>query len=287
MKIRTITLILVVAMVAGIVSGAETATTGVGKNVVDKGMPAAPEVKLPSKDTVEYWVIRSQTLTEFVPYMTQKRTEFKETRKLMSEFLVSIGKGEDFLKSNVKAPDNPKLYHEVIGMGDRIAQADVNLPEKRLDWEPGVEFAMRIIMIEGYLPTHVADDEEFETIKQLCAQKEKYGQKVREELHGFVQECLDVWFYLDTIDKQAAYREYAFLVEEKERKEKEAGRAERDAQRRDRRMQEGEARKAWEFDKREQRRADMQARRYDVRPRGYNVRYRSNRFNYTYRRYRW
>ena len=66
--------------------------------------------------------------------MTQKRTEFKETRKLMAEFLVSIDKGEAFLKSGVKAPDDPKLYHEVIGMDDRIAQADVNLPKKRLEW---------------------------------------------------------------------------------------------------------------------------------------------------------
>ena len=66
MKFKTVTTILALAMIIGIASGAETATTGVGKNVVDKEMPAPAEAKLPSKDTVEYWIIRTQTMTEFI-----------------------------------------------------------------------------------------------------------------------------------------------------------------------------------------------------------------------------
>jgi superfamily II DNA/RNA helicase len=213
-------------------------------------------------------------MTEFIPFFTQKRSEFKETFKLMAQFLVKIDKAQDFLGSGVKAPDDPKLYMEVVGVADRVAQVDVNLPEKPLGWEQSVELAMEIIMYEGYLPTDVADEEELQTIKRLCAQKERYGQKVRKELHDLVQKCLNVWFYLDTIDKQAAFKEYAYLEKERERKEQEKEREAREEQRREWREAQREARADQKFYLKEQRRYDMWRRR-------------ENRLSYRYSRYRW
>ena len=272
MKCKTVTVIIVVVMAVGIVLGAETTTVGGDKNVVGKDMVAAPTLKLPSKDIAEYWVIRTQTMTEFIPFLTQKRSEFKETSELLAQFLVKIDKAQDFLNSGVKAPNDPKLYMEVIGVADRVAQVDVNLPEKPLTWEQSVELAMGIIMYDGYLPTDVADEEELQTIKRLCFQKEKYGKKVRKELRDLVQKCLNVWYYLDTIDKQAAFKEFAYLKKEMERKEKEKDREARDKRRQEQRMAQREARAAWEFERKEQ---------------GKQVRYRRSRLNYGYSRHRW
>lgn len=266
MNSRTVALILILDMVVGIVPGAEITTATEDKNVADKDLTTIAKVVLPSKDTAEYWIIRTQTMNEFIPFMTEKRTEFRKTFKLISDFLVKIGKAQDFVKDGVKAPDDPKLHMEVLGLANRIAQADVQLPQKRASWEGSVELAMKVIMIEGYLPTDVADSEEFLTIKRLCAQQEKYGRKVRNELHDLVQKCLNVWFYLDTIDKQGAFREYKYLEEEKERQEKEKALKERHEQLRALASRRGDSLKAM--------------RRYDSR-------YRRNRFTYGYGRYGW
>ncbi len=86
--------------------------------------------KLPPKDTVEYWVIRSQTLTEFIPLLTKKRTEFKKISKLMARFLVKTGKSQAFLDSKIEAPQNPELYIKVIGIADRVKEAEIELPPR-------------------------------------------------------------------------------------------------------------------------------------------------------------
>ncbi|MCP4262845.1 MAG: hypothetical protein GY774_35850 [Planctomycetes bacterium] len=266
MKSRNVTLTLILVMVVGIVLGAEMTTAGEGKNVADKDMAALAKVELPSKTTSEYWIIRTQTLTEFIPFLTQKRTEFRKISELISQFLVKTGKSQDFVRSGVKAPESAKLYREVLGIGERVAQVEVDLPDKMPTWEESVELAMRIIMTEGYLPTDVTDQEELLSIKRLCAQKEKYAQKVRKELHGLVQKSLNVWFYLETIDKQGAFREYAFLEKEKERKEKEEAVKEKQAQLREQRAGRVNVSKGM--------------RRYDAR-------YRRNRFTYGYGGNRW
>jgi hypothetical protein len=265
---RTLTTTLVLVMLAMIELGAGIAAAGEDKNAVDEKAAALEKMELPSKDSAEYWVIRTQTMTEFIPFMTQKRAEFRKTSKLMMDFLLKIGKAADFHDSGVKAPDDHKLYLEFVGLADRAAQANVHLQEKRPSWEETVECAMKMIMVEGYLPTDVADEEELQTIKRLCAQKEKYGQKVRDELHGLVQECLDAWFYLDTIGKQGAFKEYKYLQEENERKEKEEALEERKEQVRER---------ASRIDRLKE------MRRYDARYR----RNRINFLNYGYGRYRW
>ena len=260
--------LLFLVIVIGISLCTEVTIAGEGKNDVEKNRAAIAKVELPPRDSAEYWIIRSQTMTEFIPFMTQKRTEFMKSSKLMEGFLVKIDKAKDFYDSGVKAPDDHKLYMEVVGLTSRIAQANENLTEKRPNWEECVELAMKMVMLEGYLPTNVADKQELKIIMQLSAQKEKYGMKIRNELHDLVQKCLNAWFYLGTINMQGAFREYKLIEEEKERIEKE---------------------KAFE-----QRKKQLQAR--SVRGdrmedmRRYDARYRRNRINYNnygYYRYRW
>jgi hypothetical protein len=76
-------------------------------------------------------------------------------------------------------------------------------------------------MNEGYLPTDVSGKEELKTIKKICAQKEEYGRKIRKELHGHVQKCMDIWFYLETLDKQQECKKYVRLEKEKQQKAQE------------------------------------------------------------------
>lgn len=174
----------------------------------EESREAADDLKLPGKDTAEYWVIRSQTCTEFIPLMTQLRSEKKETVDLMIQFLKKIGKAQDFLKSGVKAPRSLELLFKETGEDTMYAEMGLELPEKQLDWDQSIEDAMRFVLSEGYNPTNVAGAEELAIIKQLCAQKEKYGKKVGKELDETIWEGLDIWFYLETIGQQEACDEF-------------------------------------------------------------------------------
>ena len=173
------------------------------------------EVKLPPKDSATYWVVRSQTMTELIPFLTKKRTEFKGHFKMITQYLDKIGKGEDFLRSGVKAPDTPEAYAKALGLSDKVAERRIEWPDKPLTWEQVVEFGMGHVLYEGYMPTDVSGEEEVEMIKKICKQKEKYGQKVRKEMREDVKRCLNIWTYLGTINKQEEARVYAFLEKEK------------------------------------------------------------------------
>jgi hypothetical protein len=178
-------------------------------------------VRLPGKETAEYWVIRSQALTEFVPFLTQKRAEFQEVRKLMRQYLDETGKASDYLASGVKAPDTAAVYAQALGLTDELARLNVKLPEKPATWEQLVTVAMEHTIFEGYFPTDVASGEELTTIKRICGQKETYGKKVRSELHDTIRDCMNIWTYLGTINAQAECRTYVYREKEAARIAKE------------------------------------------------------------------
>jgi hypothetical protein len=206
------------------------------------------ETKLPPKDSATYWVVRSQTMTELIPFLTKKRSEFKGHFKMITQYLDKIGKGEDFLKSGIKAPNTPAVYAEALGISDEIAERNVKLPDKPLTWDQVVEFGMGHVIYEGYMPTDVSGEEELEMIKKICKQKEKYGQKVRKEMREDVKRCLNIWTYLGTINKQEEARVYAFM--EKDRLEKarreELNRRREDSAEISRQRREAEKRNAWQ-----------------------------------------
>jgi hypothetical protein len=237
----------------------------------EEKMEAGDDLKLPDKNTTEYWVIRSQACTEFIPLLTQLRSEKKETVDLMIQFLKKIGKAQDFLKSGVKAPKSSELFFKEMGDDKIYAELGLDLPKKPLDWEQAIEDGMKFVLSEGYLPTNVAGEEELAMIKQLCAQKETYGKKVRKELHETIWEGLDIWFYLETIGQQEACEEFVHSQFEAEQLAKE---------------QEGEQvkgeRKEKEFQRREQQKQNVWQERQDrLRNRYYgNRRYNNRRYRY-------
>jgi type III secretory pathway component EscV len=176
------------------------------------------KIELPAKGTSEYWVVRSQAMTELIPFLTKKRSEFNEHLEMLGQFLDEINKGEDFLNSGITAPDTPETYAKALDIAEKINK-NIQLPDKPMTWEEVAELAMEHIMYEGYMPTDVQGPEELEMLKKICGQKERYGQKVRKDLRQVVKKCMNIWTYLGTIEQQEAARVYAYR--EKERKQKE------------------------------------------------------------------
>lgn len=175
-------------------------------------------VALPGKDTSEYWIIRSQALTELTPFLTRSRTEAKGYYNALTDFLKSIEKGKEFAKSNIKAHLNPADYAKAIGKTERFVEKNIDLPTKPMTWEQLVDFAMGFVLQEGYIPTDVSDNKEIKLIKKICQQKEKYGRKVRDELRKIAQNCMDMKAYLESIDQFEAGKRYTqYQKEEKEK----------------------------------------------------------------------
>lgn len=164
---------------------------------------AEPEIQLPAKDTTLYWNIRSEAVSELIPYLTSKRSEIKKKMKFLADYLLDIGKASEFAASDTKAPEDMKYYAEVLNLTKSFEEANIPIPEKRPTWDEVVEIAMKHVMFEGYVPTEIEGTEEAEMYKELCKNKERYGQKVREDLHDAITKGVRMWIYLGTIDEQA------------------------------------------------------------------------------------
>jgi len=187
----------------------------------------------------EYWVIRSQALTELVPFLTKTRTEARGHYKALTDYLKHIGKGQEFLQSGIKGSSSPAEYAKAIGKSEEFVEKNIELPDKPWTWEQLVEWAMEFVKQEGYIPTDVESAEEIEMIKKTCEQKEKYGKKVRDELRKVAQDCMDMKAYLESIDQFEACIKYTRYQKEEAAKAKterlKQGREERAARERDRR----------------------------------------------------
>ncbi len=182
------------------------------------------EIKLPAKGSNEYWVVRSQAVVEIIPFLTKKRTEVRNHSKLLADYISSIGKAEEFLASGIKAPLSPKLYAQALGKTQEMKEKHIPLSDKPLTWKQIVDLAMKHVLKKGYLPTDIEGDEELQMYKDICRYKEKYGKKVRTELRTIAQKCLNIWMYLEKINKHAGYKVFVY---EKEKKDQEAREAER------------------------------------------------------------
>ncbi|MHC4061380.1 MAG: hypothetical protein ACYSR6_07200 [Planctomycetota bacterium] len=205
------------------------------------------EIQLPPKESNTYWVVRSQAMMELTPFLTKKRTEFKGHLKLLGDYLMSIGQAENFLTSGINATLTPKLYAEALGKTEEFKEKRIPLSDKPLTWDQIVELAMKHVLREGYLPTDIEGEEELKMYKNICAQNEKYGRKVRKELREVVQKCINIWLYLEKIDKQAECRVFALQVKKQEREAREARRQKMVEEARARRKEQQEFKKqdAW------------------------------------------
>jgi hypothetical protein len=166
----------------------------------------------------EYWVIKSQALTELIPFLTRTRSEAKGHYKALTDYIKHIGKGRDFLDSGITGPSSPAEYARVTGKAEEFEKNNVKLPEKWMTWDQLAELAMEFVVNEGYAPTDVNGPEEIEMFKQICDRKEKYGKKVQTDFQKIAQSCMDMKAYLDSIDQFEAGVKYTrYLKEEKEK----------------------------------------------------------------------
>lgn len=166
-------------------------------------------IELPAKDSPEYWVVRSDAITELTPVLTKKRAEMKQKRQMLADYLLQIGKGDEMASQNIEVPDDPKLYFEAMGIQDTLEQKEVSVPKKLPTWEETAEFAMRFIIDEGYVPMDFDGVEDLAHFVEMTKKKEQYAQKVRKEMRAYVKDCLKMWIYLGNIGEQAKCKEWA------------------------------------------------------------------------------
>jgi hypothetical protein len=180
-------------------------------------VPLLEEIKLPSSDSVQYWTVRSRAMTELIPFMTKKRREMKENLQYFTDYLQANGMGEGFLVSKIEVTPTPRIHAKALGILEDLEAKGIKIPEKFLTWEETVEFSMRYIMEEGYLPVDVEGDEELAMYKKICKQKEAYGKKVQKELREVIYKGIKIWTYLGTLGKQESLRVFVFKAKENKR----------------------------------------------------------------------
>ncbi len=191
--------LLVLLMCLGLVFAAEEAVQAPADEAAE---PMDMEIKLPPNDSAAYWNIRSEAVSELIPFLTSKRAEMTQKMKFLADYLLKIDKASEFASSDIQAPEDPKYYAEVLNLTKRFDEENIPIPEKRPTWDEIVEIAMKHVMFEGYAPTVIEGGEEMEMYKDLCKNKERYGQKVREDLHDILRKGVRMWLYLGTIDEQ-------------------------------------------------------------------------------------
>lgn len=225
----------------------------------------------------DYLVIKSQALTELIPFLTRTRREAKGHYKALTDYIKHIGKGRDFLDSGITGPSSPAEYARLTGKAEEFEKNNIKLPEKWMTWDQLAELAMEFVLHEGYVPTDVNGPEEIEMFKQICERKKKYGKKVQTDLRKILQDCLDMKAYLDSINEFEAFVKYArYQKEQKEQARKE----ELERRRKDRVVAERSEAK-------EKRQAIKDARRdRAVDDRAWRERQRRFRYTYYHGRYR-
>ena len=232
----------------------------------------------------EYWVIRSQALTELIPFLTSIRREAKQHYKGLTDYIQQIGRGQNFLESGIKGPSSPAEYAKLTGIAEGFAKNNIVLPEKYMTWDQLAELAMEFVMNEGYDPTNVNGPEEIEMLKQICERKRKYGKKVQTDLSKITQDCMDMKAYLDSIDQfEACIKTIRYQKEQEEqakREETRRRREDRTAVRRSKRETKQERREAIK----EARREEAVDNRLSLERR---KRFRHTYYRGAYRRYRY
>jgi hypothetical protein len=239
-------------------------------DVVQEQKEVEADLTLPEKDTMEYWVVRSQAMTEFIPFLTNKRAEVKKKRIMLADYLLKIEKAGDFAGLDMPIVYDPKIYADILQIGQAFEEMNVEIPKKRPSWDTLVELVMQHVIFEGYWPTEIEEGDEAKTYIDICKKKEKYGQKVRKDLRSILDQTAKMWVYLEKIEKLGGFKAYAanLILEEKARKA--AERAQYIENRRQARLD----RREWEAELRDDRREF----RYTRGQRHYESRQENRRF---------
>jgi hypothetical protein len=204
------------------------------------------EIKLPVKDTPEYWNVRSEAMGELLPFLTKKRADIKKHQKVLVDYLTKLGKAEEFASLNIPIAYDPAIYAEIAQVGQGLKEMNIPAPKTRPTWEDIMDIAMKHVLFEGYLPTQMEEGDELTEFINMCKKKEEYGQKVRKDLRTSLDQCARIWVYLIKINKKDEFKAYYLdmKLEQQAQKtsEQQALLAERQAEKRDRVAEEEQAR---------------------------------------------
>jgi hypothetical protein len=183
----------------------------------------AQELVLPPKDSTQYWVIRSEAISEFVPLLTKKRTEVKMKLQLLADYLLKIDKASEFAGRNMPVTFDAKVYLDILQMGEGLRQMNMELPKERPSWDALVEVVMKYVLYDGYLPTDVEEGDDAAVYIEACKKKEEYGQKVRQDIRTVLDQAAKIWVYLDSIKELDNFKAYAadLILEKKAAKAQE------------------------------------------------------------------
>ncbi|KKL05936.1 hypothetical protein LCGC14_2601060, partial [marine sediment metagenome] len=108
--------------------GAETSKVKTEPKVEDsKQVEIVPT--LPEKNSTEYWVVRSQAMTEFIPFLSKKRTEIKKIRLLLADYLLKIDKADDFAARKMPVVYNAELYADILRIKDSFVAMNMEIPK--------------------------------------------------------------------------------------------------------------------------------------------------------------
>jgi hypothetical protein len=169
---------------------------------------AADALKLPDKDSTQYWVLRSQAISELIPFITSKRATLKERYSYFDQYMEEIGKASEFAASTIKVPKGAKQRAEILGLLEDFEGREIELPKKVLTWNELVEIAMQFVLVEGYVPVDIQDEEELTSFKNIQKRRETFCRKIRKEAQVVVDSALKGWLYLGSINKQQSFRAY-------------------------------------------------------------------------------
>lgn len=217
--------------------GAETVTPAQPAQA-EPAEPQSEEIQLPAKDSPEYWNVRSEAMSELLPFLTKKRADIKKHQKVLVDYLTKIGKAEEFASSNIPVTYDPEIYAEILQIGQGLKDMNIQKPKTRPSWDDIMDIAMKHVIFEGYLPTVLEAGDELTQFIDMCKKKEAYGQKVRQDLRTSLDQCGRVFVYLIKIDKKDEFKAYYLdlKLEQKAQQtaEQKALLADRQAERRDR-----------------------------------------------------
>jgi hypothetical protein len=192
-------------------------TPAVVKEAVSSPSGGLNDIVLPSKDTSEYWVIRSYTVNELTAFLTKKRAEMKTKLGYFKSCIEQIGKTQDMLAADVKGVNDPALRAKAMGVFDTLEAKGTPIPPRQLSWDEVVEIGMKFEVSEGYSPIEL-EGQELDEFKSILKNKEQLCIKVRKETTQYADTIVKAWLYLGSIDKQKEFRYY--VMDQKQQKEK-------------------------------------------------------------------
>lgn len=209
-------LIIAILMIGGVDHVAFGAEQTVQETQVEVSS-SMDKVPLPDKDTPEYWNVRMEAISEFLPVLTEKRSEMKNREQMLKDFLLSIDKASDFAAKNIPVPTDINVFFEILRIGQGLEAMNMPKPTERPSWEDIMSIVMQHVVFEGYVPTDVEEGEDSAQYAEICRKKEEYGQKVRKDLRTHLDQCARMWVYLDSTNKLDEFKAfYADLQSEAE-----------------------------------------------------------------------